>query len=216
MDFFEYEFSDNVENSSELLDDGILLEHFCGITENMEAAEGAKISEIYGDPIEDSKVWSKASLEQTSAVMCEKYVAQLLTGSEFSEESICEQLADTGAFDENFGCTRDTCGTFLESAGLEITKESGMTMADLCSSIDSGEKVICCVNRLSLYNPELSDFPGMTADHFVEVIGIETSDSQNATIILNDPYGESGATACDAQQFIDSWETSGRYAILAR
>lgn len=216
MDFYEYEFSDNVENSSELLDDGILLEHFCGTAENTEAVEGAEIPERYGDPVEDSKVWCKASLGQPSAVMCEKYVAELLTGSEVSEESICEQLGNTGAFDENLGCPRDTCGAFLESAGLETAKESGMTVADLCNSIDSGEKVICFVNRLSLHNPELNDFPGMTADHFVEVIGIDTPDFQNGTVYLNDPYGDSGATACVVQQFFDSWETSGRYAIFAR
>ena len=195
----------------EKLDDGIFLEHLTCEKEmpNVEEAVGA-----FGNPAKDTMAWSHGSSALSDSVMCEKYAAETLVGETGSEEEILSGLEKQGAFDRDFGCTLRDVGTYSEQLGLHVSRESGLSVKDLCESLDNNEKIICAVSSISLTFPELSETPGLSADSYVEVIGLEETAPGQMDVILNDPNASSGGSIFGLDVFMDAWDKSGRYAAI--
>ena len=206
----DYEFFESAETVKEL-EDGVALEH---ITCEREITDIEESIDIFGDPEEDSKVWSRAESDCSDSVMCEKYVSELLTGDSLAEKEIIDMLEKRSLFDAEYGCVRNDIGCYSEISGLSVTRESGMSVKDLCESLDGGEKIICTVSGISLHFPELGDMPGLSADSCVEVIGIEENDLHNKTVIINDPHDISGGSRVDMDVFTAAWGKGGCYAVM--
>ena len=100
--------------------------------------------------------------------------------------------------------------------GLEVERQNGVTLAELAEMLDNGEKVIVGVNNMVLANPAMANLPGMSANHAVQVIGIDGTDPDNIQIILNDPGVENGqGIRHDLSTFMTAWSTSGNYTVSA-
>ena len=74
-------------------------------------------------------------------------------------------------------------------------------------------------NNISLLTPDSMEsifYPSLTANHAVEVIGIDRTDPSNVKVILNDPGlpGGRGITY-DLEEFQTAWNTSGGFMVSA-
>ena len=201
-----------INSGSEILEDGVLLEHFIaeGVIEDMESAE------LYGTPVKDAEVWSMAETINSDGLLCEKYIAELLTGDKITENELCEAASDSGYYNNEYGSTLYDVGKHLESLELEVTRESSLSIKELCEALDNGEKVICAISSISLYYPEISGIPSLSADRFVEVIGVDMTDTQNKMIVVNDPLDECGGTSFPLDDFVDAWQKSNCYCVIAK
>ena len=206
-----YEFSET-GNTSELIEEGVLLEHFTFERAETDNAELEPLAEIFGTPENDVRFWEKADSECSDGIMCEKYVLKALSGNETID--ILRESEVKGYFDPEFGSAPNDVGRCLEDAGFDVSREYGMTVKDLCEALDNDEKIICAVSSISVNFPEISDMPGLSADSYIEVIGMNKDAEDRKIVIANDPLALSGGTEIDLESFSAAWEKSGCYAVI--
>lgn len=105
-------------------------------------------------------------------------------------------------------------GNILESFGLDVERQEGVTFAKLAQMLENGKKVICGVNNMVLANPELANINGISANHAVQVIGIDSTDPNDIRVILNDPGVPDGrGISHSLNTFMTAWSTSNNYAV---
>ena len=212
LNFSEFEFSE-IEKSSGLLEDGVFLEQLRYDRIN---SKNVEISQVYGNPIDDAEVWSELSSDCDDGIMCGKYVSDLLNENKLSEDDIRYYAYKCGEFEEDYGSTRNGIVNFIENIGLEASAEYNLSIKDICESLDNNEKVICEISSILLCYPEMYDFPGLSADRFVQVIGIDETNSDDRHIIVNDPFELCGGTKINIDDFFPAWSKSGFYAVFAK
>lgn len=200
--------------SMEQLEEGVIRER---LGKHEEVAEWNEAEEkVIGNPEEADDHWHVQSEQNSCAVACQEFVAEQLLDREFTEKELIEYAKERDWYDPAEGTSITDIGKLLEAMGLEVERTEGMTIADLAQSLAEGEKVICGVNNMILQEPSLADLPGITANHAVEVIGIDYSDPTRPQVILNDPGVENGqGIRHDMDVFLEAWETSNHFAVIA-
>lgn len=172
---------------------------------------------VAGDPETDMKNWHEQAEQNSCAVCCQEFVAEQLLDREFSEQELVHMATERGWYDPETGTTLCDVGNLLEELGLEVERESGLTLPDLFNELESGHKLICAVNNMILEDPGFADLPGMNANHAVQVIGIDYSNPEGVRVILNDSGVPNGmGREVSADTFVKAWETSGNFAVSAR
>ncbi len=218
----KYEMMEAAEGaeSLEITEQGIELEHF-GRAEQFEPNEWNESKEgtdaIYGNPEKDAESWHRQEQDMSCAVACQEFVAEQLTGREFEESELSRMAEENGWFTPEGGTPMNDVGKILESMGISVERGQNYTLSDMAEALENGEKVICGVNNSILSNPVFARIPGMRANHAVEVIGIDASDSAHVKVILNDPGVENGkGLRVDADTFAKAWGTSDNFAVFAK
>ena len=160
--------------------------------------------------------WHHQTEQNSCAVACQEFVAEQLLDREFSEQELIQMATERGWYDPATGTPVADVGNILEELGLEVERQNGVTLAELSEMLDNGEKVIVGVNNMVLVNPAMANLPGMSANHAVQVIGIDATDPNNIQVILNDPGVENGqGIRHDLNTFLTAWNTSGNYTVSA-
>lgn len=196
------------------LETGVILER-AGLSDGREQGEATDLAA--GTPETDMENWHKQNEMNSCAVCCQEFIAEQLLGQEFSEEEFARYAEKEGWYDPKTGMAKGDIGNLLEALGLDVERESDLTLADLFGKLEDGDKLICCVNNMVLSNPEYAEIPGILANHAVEVIGIDYSDPEKLSVVLNDSGTEDGkGRIISAETFVKAWETSGRFVVTAR
>lgn len=207
---FEKEISENVSNI-ETMEDGVIIEHLTAPRERKEYTEDK--SDLFGDPEKDAEVWSREPDIALSGLMCQKYAAEQLLGKSLTRQDIIAAAEKNGWYGGETGIAFSDVGKVLGELGLSVEREHGLTLKELCEMLYGGEKVICPVSGTLLAYPELSGFPGLSADLMVEVIGVELS-GEEPRIIINDPTAEKGGTEHIFKVFSEAWR-AGRCSAVS-
>lgn len=183
----------------------------------LSAAELAEdIERVAGDPEKDMENWHIQAEQNSCAVCCQEFVAEQLLDQEFSEQEMVEYATEHGWYDPETGTTINDVGKLLESLGLEVERDSGLTLSDLVTELESGHKLVCGVNNMILENPDFAELPGIKANHAVQVIGIDYSNLEDVRVILNDSGVSNGmGRNVSADAFVKAWNTSGNFAVSA-
>lgn len=210
MFYSDYEFEET--GVSELLEDGVYLEHFVSDTAD---AEMTDVGTLFGDPEADALLWSRAQSDCDDGIMCEKYIADALTCSELAAEDVMNGSALEGRYSADYGSTLQDAGSYLEGLDLRVERDLGCTVADLCEALEQNERIICAVSSVALYYPELEDMPGLAADTLVEVIGVDEAGSDGRTVVVNNPFAACGGSPIAEDAFVSAWSKSGCYAVFA-
>ncbi|MBQ3432598.1 MAG: hypothetical protein IJG23_07430 [Clostridia bacterium] len=207
-DFFDELFE--IQESSEELEPGVVYEHFGAQNETVQ--EMAEQAAVYGEYSVDAAVWEKTDNPFLDGLYCEQYVAALLCDDVY----LTEEVYPSGwhGYHAEYGCSLENVGKSLEAVGLKVEKESHCSIKDVCEAIDCGEKVICSVSSIALSFPELADLPGLTADSFVEVIGVDFTDIEHGKVIVNSPVQDQAAYALDVTVFSDAWKQGECYCLV--
>lgn len=180
--------------------------------ESQELWEGVKEIEP-GLTLERSEHTALSLSEQPANT---EFVAEQLLDREFSEQELVKYATEQGWYDPETGTTLSDVGKLLEALGLEVERESGLTLQDLFNELESGHKLICGVNNMILENPDFADLPGLNANHAVQVIGIDYSNPEDVRVILNDSGVPDGmGRNVSAEAFVKAWNTSGNFAVSA-
>ena len=180
---------------------------------------------IIGDPAADTAHWHMQTHDDTCAVVSQEFVLEELTGQEFSEDELMKLAEEQGWYTPGGGTTMDNVGKLLEYHGLDVERSHG-TIESLQSALANGDKVIVGIDsgELASNGAEALDdqlesvmgIPDTDADHAVEVIGIDYSDSEHPMVILNDPGHPGGqGSMIPLELFQQAWADSGNFMVTA-
>lgn len=172
---------------------------------------------VFGNPETDDNNWHMQNAKFSCAVVCQEFVAEQLLNRDFSEQEFSAFAKKQGWYDTNSGTSLYDVGNILETMGINVEKSENVTLNDLAQELEADGKIICAVNSSIMQNPLFSLIPGLSADHAVQVIGIDYSDPDDPEVILNDPGVENGkGRRVDAKVFLKAWDTSNNFAAIAR
>lgn len=202
----EWKLTEYGELAREIVPGQVKLE-ILGRTEASEWTEGAEIPGVYGDPEEAGRVWHLQEHPMSCAVVCQEFIAEELLDRDFSEARMRDYAADRDWFDD--GTLIRDFGNLLEEMGLDVERTFDADLNDLKEVLSAGGKIMVAVNNLTLHNPLYALMPGSTANHAVEVTGIDERDPAHVKVILNDSGVTDGAgREIPLRTFLAAWEKS--------
>ena len=180
---------------------------------------------VLGSPAVDMQYWHHQAFENTCAVVAQESVLESLTGQHFSETSLRDEALAHGWYTASGGTPVNDVGALLAAHGIPVQQESDATLQDIENQLAAGHKVIVGVNGEDIWNDVHPDggalpvgaypgIPGQTADHAVEVIGVDTSDLARPMVILNDSGTPDGrGLEVPADVFQEAWSASGDFMV---
>lgn len=149
------------------------------------------------------------------AVACQEFVAEGLLKEDYSEERMRAFARRQGWFSED-GTVPENAGKLLEAMGLEVRREERCSLEDIVEVLENGGKVMASVNNMVLQNPLYRWLPGYTANHMVEVTGVDRSNPAHVRISINDPGVENGAgIVYSLDRFETAWSTGNHFMVSA-
>lgn len=199
----------------ETREDGVIHEVITRI-ENLFRPEGTEQSTMR-DIDAAAKEWHRQETGYSCAVACQQFILNEYTGGDVSEAALLEIAETNGWYNEAAGGTpTNDIGKLLEMYGIDTDINKSATYQDLRNALSQDNRVIVGVNNLSMSTEWADGYPIATANHAIEVIGIDESDPENVRVIVNDPGVEDGcAKSVSLENFIDAWNTSGGYMMTA-
>lgn len=204
------EISDGVFRETRELGEGFASERIAG----RKIAGQNEAPEISGEPMEDMRHWHCQSEGMSCAVACQEFVAEELLDRELSERKMIGYAERHGWYEN--GTPPEDAGRLLESLGLETERSYGGSLGEIEKVLESGGKVMASVSNYMLKFPQSAGIAGLSANHMVEVIGIDRRNPADVRIILNDPGVDNGrGIEHSASDFERAWEMGGRYMISA-
>lgn len=202
----------------ESLGKGVFLERIEGMMEKVkDLFEGSEKNEgIIGNPEKDMETWHVQEGAMSCAVCCQEFIAEQVTGRNFSEQEFCDFAERQGWFDPEGGTPFLDVGNILEYMGFEVTRQEGVSIQEMAQMLENGKKIIVGVNNMILANPEMANIPGLNANHAVQVIGIDMTDPNDIQVILNDPGVPNGRGIHHSlNTFMSAWNTSNHFVVSA-
>ena len=200
------------QTESLLLEPGVIWEHIGDSREGVETQETT--DRFFGSPEKDAENWHLQVQDSSCAICCQEFVAEQLLGEDFSEENMSRFATERGWYDPEMGTTMSDVGKLLEAMGLRVERSHMADLSEVAGDLESGGKVMCAVCCEVLANPDLDRCIGLSANHMVQVTGIDATNPADIKVILNDPGVENGKGRCiSAKTFLKSWKYSGNYAV---
>lgn len=173
---------------------------------------------VVGNPAETMESWHTQESGTSCAVVCQEFLLEHVTGRDFQEGVLRDLAEREGWYNPNGGTVMGDVGKLLEEMGLRVERSDGNGVEDLQRCLENGGGVIAVVDSSELWTGENDDmlFPGMQADHAVEVIGLDRSDPEHPMVILNDSgVANGGGAMVPLDVFMDAWEDSNFYMVEA-
>jgi len=179
---------------------------------------------VIGHPNSEVAQWHLQNHNDTCAVASQEFILNELTGYHFSEETLRQEAYQHGWYTPGGGTPLEDVGKLLTLHGVPVAHHYGTTLDQLAMQLQEGHEVIVCLNGEDIWSPEQTDnsplsnyvgMPGQQADHAVEVIGIDTSNSHGPMVILNDPGHPDGrGMEVSIPEFMQAWSTSDNYMVF--
>jgi hypothetical protein len=178
---------------------------------------------VHGDPEDALDSYHYQEYTDTCAIACQIDIIEDLTGKSYDESMLRSLAMELGYYTPGEGTPPDYVGALIEMAGIDTENHYDATLDDLRAWLDQDGSIIVGVDAVEIWEPaflqdlrlaDLWDIP--EAGHAVRVTGIEDNPiTGEATVILNDPGVPDGAgVRIPADDFLDAWEDTGRFACI--
>lgn len=166
--------------------------------------------------IEDATdTWHVQKYSDSCAVACQEFILEEYTGKEYDEDELVDCAIENGWVAEG-GTPVEDIGNILEYHGIETTTDYNAEFQDLENALNNGDRAIVGVYNLGLDNDYEGFYPAWSANHAIEVIGIDKSNPEDIKVIVNDPGVEDGCgKEIDYDVFMNAWNTSGGFMVVA-
>ena len=180
---------------------------------------------VVGDPDEAMDQWHLQERDNTCAVAAQEFVLDDFTGIHHSEDELRQVAEEHGWYTPQGGTPVDDTGNILAYYGLDTEQQHGASFQQLETALAHGDGVIVGVESGKIWNPGFDPadsvtnyvgIPGQSADHAVEVIGVDHSDPAHPTVILNDSGAPDGrGERVPLATFLEAWQGSGNFLVTA-
>lgn len=200
--------SDRKLESTETLG-GIIREFFQKITGDRESAE-----ERY-DISEATEEWHMQKEPYSCANACQAFII-----NEYLDVDVAEEALNAYAREQNWlqadGTAYEDVGNLLEMYGIETNRYWDASFQDIKAELDQGDRVIVAVYNAALDDDWCDLLPIASANHAIEVIGIDDSNPFDVKVIINDPGVADGCgKVISLDTFNDARSTSGGFMAVA-
>lgn len=152
--------------------------------------DAAEPDAVAGTPAEDMEHWEYQGQTGRCAIYAQKFAIEAITGREIPIEELVAVAEENGWFvpGENEGTVSLNMDKLVEYYGVENEMSFNNDIESLEEALNDGHKVIVSVDSGQIWKGEENDIfsPETTADHAVEVIGIDRTDPENPMVVLND------------------------------
>lgn len=211
--FYEYLDSINAEYIYEKqeMPDGVVKESLVWETRN-EAVQD--VYSFYN--IKDATdTWHVQKYSDSCAIACQEFILEEYTDQEFDEDALVNISLENGWVEEG-GTPVEHIGNILEYHGIETYTDYNAEFQDLENVLNNGDRAIVGVFNMGLDNDYEGFYPAWSANHAIEVIGIDKSNPEDIKVIVNDPGVEDGCgKRIDYDVFMKAWDTSGGFMVVA-
>ncbi len=180
-----------------------------------------------GDPQDQIPDWHHQELPNDCAVVAQmsiinQYVDHPITETQAVYDSMVNGWMTTGGTDPS------DVGNLLDLYGIPNHRVEGASVDQLIQELQAGHRVVVGVNSGELWDSGpmadlqnwLKDQLGLnggafnSADHAVDVIGVDVSDPAHPMVVLNDSGTPDGAGAeYPLDKFVDAWHGSDCFYV---
>lgn len=188
---------------------GVIREFFRKLTGDRESAE-----ERY-DISEATEQWHMQKEQYSCANACQAFII-----NEYLDADVAEEALNAYAREQNWlqadGTAYEDIGNLLEMYGIETNRYWNASFEDIKKELDEGDRVIVGVYNAALDDDWWDILPIASANHAVEVIGIDDSIPWDVKVIVNDPGVADGmGKVISLDTFNDARSTSGGFMAVA-
>lgn len=175
--------------------------------------------DVSGNPSSDMEVWEFQGNTNRCAIYSQMFAIEQLTGESINIEDFVEQAEQNGWFSENGGTSTLNMDKMLTYYNIDHEMLFDANVEQLESELENGSKLIVSVDSGQIWYGDSNDIfsPATQADHALQVIGIDHSDSNNPMVILNDsgsPNGRGEMVPLDI--FENAWAAGDHQMIVCR
>lgn len=188
---------------------GIIREFFQKLTGDQESPQ-----ERY-DISEATEEWHLQKENFSCANACQAFII-----NEYLDVDVAEEALNAYAREQNWlqegGTAYEDIGNLLEMYGIETNRYWNASFEDIKAELDQGDRVIVAVYNAALDDDWCDLLPIASANHAVEVIGIDDSIPWDVKVIVNDPGVPDGCgKVVSLDTFNDARSTSGGFMAVA-
>ncbi len=178
---------------------------------------------VLGDPAEDMAQWHMQAHDDTCAIVSQEFILDSVLDHDFSEQELVDLAIENGWYTPGGGTTLPNMGRVMEHFNLEVDYKENCSLEDLSDKLENDEKIIVALDSDEIMNPGMGEdeilasfygIPGQGANHAVQVIGIDNTDTDNPQVIINDPGTPNGkGVMVSSTDFLGAWEDSNNYMV---
>jgi len=166
--------------------------------------------------MEQSNYYAALTEQNTCNLKCEEYILNTFDKNP-GFEALRKEATDKGWLMKE-GTPLHHIGNLLESHGLNVKRDNGEDMSDLDKYLDNGHRVIVAVDGGELTGDLEKEWyedrlVGLIPDHSVVVL---SHDKDADTVTIYDPSTKNENDTYPTYQFLDAWDDSGKYMIIAK
>ncbi len=115
------------------------------------------------------------------------------------------------------GTYLEDIGNLLELHGIETHRYMNAGFEDIHAAVKQGDRVIVAVYNAALDDEWCDILPGVSANHAIEVIGVDDTDPENVKVIINDPGVADGCgKVVSLETFQQARRGSGGFMMVAK
>lgn len=143
---------------------------------------------VSGTPAQDMEVWQYQDNTNRCSLYTQMFAIEQLTGEHIDVDQFVNDAIEHGWFTEEGGTATLNMDKMLTYYNIDHDVYFDTDMEHLESELNSGNKLIVSVDSGQIWYGEDNDIfsPTTTADHALQVIGIDHSHPDNPMVVLND------------------------------
>ena len=174
----------------------------------------SNMDKVIGDPVSAMEKWECQGSTGRCGLYAQKFVIEEFTGKDIDMGEYLKVAKDNGWFGEGDGTAALNMNKMLDQYGIKNEMTFHNSLEDIEASLSRGERVIVSIDADEIWYGEKDnvftpfDAEGLdSANHAVEVIGIDKTDPDNPMVVLNDsgtPAGRGELVPADI--FCDAWD----------
>lgn len=197
------------------------------LTEEPEQVEEPELFELYDETSDTTEVVDRYELDAATdqwhyqlevdscANACQTFIINEYLDANVDEAELNELARSEGWYVEG-GTYFQDIGNLLDVYGIENYRSWNADFQDVKDALDQGDRVIVCVYNAALDDDWGDQLPIASANHAVEVLGVDDSDPNDVKVIVNDPGVSDGCgKVVSLDTFNRARETSGGFMVVA-
>ena len=159
--------------------------------------------------------WHVQLENYSCANACQTFIINEYLGTNIDEAELNELARQQGWYQSD-GTYFEDIGNLLNEYGIENHRTWGADFQDVKNAVDQGDRVIVCVYNAALDDDWGDQMPIASANHAVEVLGVDDSNPRDVKVIVNDPGVSDGCgKVVSLDTFNRARETSGGFMVVA-
>lgn len=159
--------------------------------------------------------WHEQIEPYSCAIASQHFIISEYTDASVTEQDLIRTASEMGWYEE-LGTPMADVGDLLMAYGIDVTVRMAGDFNDLLEATANGDRVLVSVQNMAMTTEWADGYPAYSANHVVEVLGIDRSDPEDPRVIVNDPGIPNGrAMSMTRENFEDAWMTGGGYMCVA-